>query len=156
MKNVRRLAYVIVNVTVLVAMAACNSATADPTRPTPPPVAAPPPPPPPTPNPGPPPATLSATIVITPNNSFQPPEVRILVGGRVTFINQNNRAHDITSDPPHLHTDCPPVMEVGFIQPGQTKVSGALNTVRTCGFHDHMQENNPDLRGKIIIEAPGS
>ena len=91
---------------------------------------------------GPPAPTLSATIVIMPNNSFQPAEVKILVGGRVTFINQNNRAHDITSDPLHLHTDCPPVMEVGFIQPGQTKVSGALNTIRTCGFHDHMQENN--------------
>ncbi len=90
-----------------------------------------------------------------PNNSFQPAEVKILVGGRVTFINQNNRAHDITSDPLHLHTDCPPVMEVGFIQPGQTKVSGVLNTIRTCGFHDHMQENNPDLHGRIIIEGPG-
>jgi plastocyanin len=140
----------------LAALIACNSGAADPTRPTPPGAAVPPPAPPPsTTDPPPPATTLSATIVITPNNSFQPSEVKILVGGRVTFINQNNRAHDITSDPPHLHTDCPPVMEVGFIQPGQTKVSGTLTTVRTCGFHDHMQENNPDLRGKIIIEGPG-
>ena len=55
----------------------------------------------------------------------------LLVGGRVTFINQNNRAHDITSDPLHLHTDCPPVIEVGFIQPGQTKQTGVL----TVGAH---------------------
>jgi plastocyanin len=139
----------------LAALIACNSGAADPTRPTPPGAAVPPPAPPPSTTDPPPATTLSATIVITPNNSFQPSEVKILVGGRVTFINQNNRAHDITSDPPHLHTDCPPVMEVGFIQPGQTKVSGTLTTVRTCGFHDHMQENNPDLRGKIIIEGPG-
>jgi plastocyanin len=103
--------------------------------------------------PAPPPATLAATVVITPNNTFQPLEVTVLAGGRVTFINQNNRAHDITSDPPHLHTDCPPVIDVGFIQPGQTKQTGPLTVVRTCGFHDHMQENNPDLRGRIIIQG---
>jgi plastocyanin len=100
--------------------------------------------------------TLSATVIITSGNVFQPTEVRVLAGGRVTFINQNNRAHDITSDPPHLHTDCPAIMEVGFIQPGQTKQTGVLNDVRTCGFHDHMQENNPDLRGRIIIIVQGT
>jgi plastocyanin len=115
-------------------------ATAPPTAPTPP-VGTPPPP-----------TTLAATVTITSNNLFQPSEVRVLVGGRVTFVNQNNRAHDISSDPPHLHTDCPPIMDVGFIQPGQTKQTGVLVQERTCGFHDHMQENNPDLRGRIIIE----
>ena len=101
----------------------------------------------------PPAATLAATVTITANNRFQPVEVRVLRGGRVTFINQNNRAHDITSDPPHLHTDCPSIAEVGFIQPGQSKQTGVLNDVRTCGFHDHMQENNPDLQGRIIIQG---
>ena len=110
--------------------------------------------PPPTPPPaGAPPTTLSATVTITSNNLFQPSEVRVLVGGRVTFVNQNNRAHDITSDPPHLHTDCPPIMDVGFLTPGQRKETGVLTQARTCGFHDHMQENNPDLRGRIIIEG---
>src|SRR5262245_12061117 len=65
----------------------------------------------PTPTPGPPP--LTATVVIGSNNAFAPPEVTISVGGRVTFVNQNNRAHDITSDPLHLHTDCPPIIDVG-------------------------------------------
>jgi plastocyanin len=104
-------------------------------------------------SPAPPPVTLTATVTITANNLFQPSEVRVLAGGRITFVNQNNRAHDITSDPPHLHTDCPAIIEVGFIQPGQTKQTGVLDQVRTCGFHDHMQENNPDLRGRIIIQG---
>jgi hypothetical protein len=26
---------------------------------------------------------------------------------------------------------------VGFLQPGERRESGNLNTVRTCGFHDH-------------------
>jgi plastocyanin len=100
--------------------------------------------------PGPPP--LTATVVIGSNNAFAPAEVTISVGGRVTFVNQNNRAHDITSDPLHLHTDCPPIIDVGFIQPGQTKQTGVLNVARVCGFHDHMQENNPDLHGRIIVQ----
>jgi plastocyanin len=119
-------------------------------------------PPAPTPTPAPPvapapPATpappgLTATVTITANNTFVPSEVTIAVGGRVTFINQNNRPHDITSDPLHLHTDCPPVIDVGFIQPGQTKQTGPLTVARTCGFHDHMQETNPDLHGRIIVQ----
>ena len=130
-----------VGLIVIAAACAGTSTPSTPTAPTPP-----------TP-PAPPPVTLTATVTITANNLFQPSEVRLLAGGRVTFINQNNRAHDITSDPPHLHTDCPAIIEVGFIQPGQTKQTGVLDQVRTCGFHDHMQENNPDLRGRIIIQG---
>jgi hypothetical protein len=104
----------------------------------------------PTPPPGPPP--LTATVVIGSNNAFAPAEVTVAVGGRVTFVNENNRPHDITSDPLHLHTDCPPIIEVGFIQPGQTKQTGALNVARVCGFHDHMQETNSDLHGRIIVQ----
>jgi plastocyanin len=140
--------HVLVAIVVLSAVAAgCSGGDpAAPTAPTPP-VAAPPPAPPPA---GPPPST--ATVVIGSNNTFIPAEVTVAVGGRVTFINQNNRAHDITSDPLHLHTDCPAIIEVGFIQPGQTKQTGPLNVARTCGYHDHMQENNPDLHGRIIVQ----
>jgi plastocyanin len=135
----------------LALLGACSgggeSTPSTPTAPTPPPATAAPPPPAP---PGPPPST--ATVVIGSNNAFVPAEVTIAVGGRVTFVNQNNRPHDITSDPLHLHTDCPAIMDVGFIQPGQTKQTGPLTVARTCGFHDHMQEQNPDLRGRIIIQ----
>ncbi len=126
-----------------VALTACSGGESapTPTSPTPPSTATPPA------------VTLEATVTITSTNRFQPSEVRILPGGRVTFVNQNNRAHDITSDPLHLHTDCPAVIDVGFIQPGQTKQTGVLMETRTCGFHDHMQENNPDLRGRIIIQG---
>ena len=45
------------------------------------------------------------------------------------------------SDPHPEHTDCPEINNIGFISPGQTKETGNLNTVRTCGYHDH---GNPD------------
>ena len=134
----------------VLAVGCSGGSTSTPTAPTPP-VSTPNPSP--SPAPAPPPVTLSATITITAGNKFDPPEARVLVGGRVTFINQNNRAYDITSDPLHLHTDCPALMDVGFIVPGQTKVSGPLTTARTCGYHDHMQETNPDVHGSIIIQG---
>lgn len=95
---------------------------------------------------------LTATIVIGSNNAFIPLEVTVAVGGRVSFENRNSRAFDIMSDPPLIHTDCPPVQEVGFIQPGQTKQTGVLNVSGVCGFHDHFNEHNPDLRGRIIVQ----
>jgi plastocyanin len=137
-----------VTVGLLLALTLACSGGSSPTAATPTPPASPAPAPPAAPAP----PSLTATITITPNNTFAPSEVTIAVGGRVTFINQNNRAHDITSDPLHLHTDCPPILEVGFIQPGQTKQTGPLPVSRTCGFHDHMQETNPDLRGSIIVQ----
>ena len=136
-------------VVVVTALAGCGGGNS-PTSATPPPPTTSTPPPAPAPAPAPP--GLTATITITSNNTFQPSEVTVVAGGRVTFINQNNRAHDITSDPLHLHTDCPPVIDVGFIQPGQVKQTGVLSVARVCGFLDNMQENNPDLHGRIIVQ----
>ena len=47
----------------------------------------------------------------------------------------------MTSDPHPEHTDCLEINNIGFLSPGQTKETGNLNTVRTCGYHDH---GNPD------------
>jgi hypothetical protein len=135
----------IVMITGALALSGCGSSDpGTPTTPTPPPTT--------NPNPAPGPPPLTATIRIAPNNRFEPAEVTIAVGGRVTFFNANDRPHDIVSDPPHLHTDCPAIESVGFIQPGQTKQTAPLTQAQSCGFHDHMQENNLELRGRIVIQ----
>ena len=36
--------------------------------------------------------------------------------------------------------------------PGQTKLTGNLNTRRTCGFHDHNLPDNQSLQGSIVIQ----
>ena len=131
-----------VAVLAMVAAIGCSGGSPSaPTPPSPPPASGPP--------PGPP---LTATIVIGSNNTFIPLEVTVAVGGRVSFENRNSRAFDIMSDPPLVHTDCPRVQEVGFIQPGQTKQTGVLSVPGVCGFHDHFNEHNPDLRGRIIVQ----
>jgi plastocyanin len=96
-------------------------------------------------------APMSATITIS-NTGVSPNSVTIAVGGTVTFINNDSRAHDMSSDPHPQHSDCSAVNQAGFVAPGQSRTTAALTTARTCGFHDHDQPNNRNLQGTIIIQ----
>lgn len=98
-------------------------------------------------------ATSSATITIGSNGVATPNAVTITQGGRVTFVNNDSRSHDMSSDPHPSHEDCPPLEQVGFLSPGQSKTSGNLNTVRVCGFHDHILPTVTGLQGRITIVA---
>ena len=98
-------------------------------------------------------ATSSATITIGSNGVASPSTVTVTQGGRVTFVNNDSRSHDMSSDPHPSHEDCPPLEQVGFLSPGQSKTSGNLNTVRVCGFHDHNLPTVTGLQGRITIVA---
>jgi plastocyanin len=84
-------------------------------------------------------------------NGLSPSEVQVKVGGKVTFVNSDARPHAMSSDPIQTHTDCPAINDVGFLNPGQSRATSALNTVRTCGFHDHTNETDPTWKGRITI-----
>lgn len=107
----------------------------------------------PTPNPPPsPPASnevRTTTITIT-AAGVDPKAIVVSRGATVTFVN-NDAPHDIDSDPHPIHTDCPE-LNVGFFGNGQARVSAPLNTVRTCGYHDHNQPTNTLFQGTIRIE----
>ena len=94
--------------------------------------------------------TVSATITIT-AAGVSPSSVTVAPGQRVTFVNNDTRPHDMSSDPHPAHTDCPAV-SVGFLQAGQSGTTQNLNAVRTCGFHDHNQDANTSLQGTIRIQ----
>jgi len=94
----------------------------------------------------------TATITIGTDGRVSPSSVTIAPGGRVTFVNNHNQAHDMSSDPHPDHTDCPEINQVGFLTAGQSRTTGNLNTVRTCGFHDHNQPTNTALQGRIVIQ----
>lgn len=96
--------------------------------------------------------TDTATITIGTDGRVSPSSVTITRGGRVTMINSHNRAHDMSSDPHPEHTQCPEINQIGFLNVGQQRTSGNFNTARTCGFHDHIDENNANLKGSIIIQ----
>ena len=91
------------------------------------------------------------TVSLTPTGP-QPTEVRIPVGGQVMFVNNDVRPHQMTSDPVTLHTDCPPINDVGTLAPGQSRMTGALTVARTCGFHDHFNEFDDAWKGRIVVQ----
>jgi hypothetical protein len=128
---------------VAVTAVACGGDSSTPTTPTPPTSTTPPTTTPP---------TDSATITIGADGRVSPSSVTIVRGGRVTMINSHNRSHDMSSDPHPEHSDCPELGQWGFMQPGQQRTSGNLNTARTCRFHDHNEPSSTGLQGSIIIQ----
>ena len=92
----------------------------------------------------------AATVTIS-GGVVSPRQVEINVGQRVAFVNNDSAAHEIASNPHPIHTDCPPINEVGGLAPGQARLTGAFTIARTCGYHDHGQPDNTNLQGTIII-----
>ncbi len=92
-----------------------------------------------------------ATITIGSNGAVSPAQVSINVGQSVTFVNNDTRLHDMTSNPHPSHTDCPPMNAVGSLAPGQTKLTNAFTAARSCGFHDHNLPQDTGLQGTITI-----
>jgi plastocyanin len=90
--------------------------------------------------------TINGSGLVTPNN------ITISPGQRVTIVNQHSRAHDVSSDPHPDHTNCPQINAVGLLNPGQTGQTSPFTTAATCGFHDHNDPNNVNLRGRITIQ----
>ena len=83
-----------------------------------------------------------------------PRSITVAPGTRVTFLNSDNRPHEMNSDPHPNHGDCPAIDQVGFLAAGQSKQTGNLNDIRTCGFHDHNTPENTSLQGTIIVRNP--
>lgn len=98
------------------------------------------------------PPPAGTTITIT-GSGVSPKSLTVARGSQVTFVNNDSRPHDMASDPHPTHNSCPEIENgVGFMTPGQTKQTGNLNTVRTCGYHDHNLNQDTSLHGTITIQ----
>jgi plastocyanin len=97
------------------------------------------------------PAPSGPTISIT-SMGVTPKALTVTRGSQVTFVNNDSRPHFMQSDPHPEHTDCPEINSVGTLSPGQSRQTGNLNTARTCGYHDHNDAENANLRGSIVIQ----
>lgn len=130
--------------TVLALTAACSGGTSPsaPTAPTPP-VGTPSPTPPQTPS-GPPTITITA-------NGMTPIEITIAVGQRVTFVNNDIRAHDVVGGVDPSHPECPEIQEAGFLSAGQRRDTGVFTSAQTCNYHDHTALGVAAFSGRIII-----
>lgn len=98
------------------------------------------------------PGLSGATITIGANGAVSPSQVTVAVGQSVTFVNNDARTHDMSSDPHPIHTDCPEINAVSTLGPGQTRSTNAFPAARTCGYHDHINSANTALQGRIVIQ----
>jgi hypothetical protein len=103
----------------------------------------------------------SPTTPLPPSNPYvftittvgvSPKELTVPQGTRVLFINNDSRRRNMTSDPHPEHDICPEINNVGLLNPGQMRETGNLVVVRTCGFHDHDDPDNVNVRGRIVIQ----
>ena len=93
----------------------------------------------------------AATISIGPAG-LAPAETRIRAWNHVTFVNNDIRPHVIVSDPIDVHDACPPINRVGLLNPGERRDTGTLTQTGACGFHDHSNQTDPALKGRIVVQ----
>ena len=98
-----------------------------------------------------PPANTPTNTITISAVGVSPKNIQIQAGERVLFVNNDDVVHDMSSDDHPAHLECPELNQVGFLSPGQSRETGNFVTARTCGFHDHLDDQNPDLLGNIII-----
>ena len=97
------------------------------------------------------PSSSPNTLVIQ-NNQICPRALTVTRGAQITILNSDSRVHTMNSDPHPEHTDCVELNQIGFLNPGQSRQSGNLNTARKCGLHDHEAPDNGGLKGTITIQ----
>ncbi len=99
--------------------------------------------------PAPPPATV--VVVTITSAGVSPSTITIAPGTRVRFVNNDAVAHDMTSDPHPSHTQCPEINAAGMVLGGQSKETAVFTAVKTCGYHDHNDSDNPRWSGTILV-----
>jgi plastocyanin len=97
------------------------------------------------------PSSRDATITIG-AIGVAPMELRVKAWSRVMFVNNDVQPHTIVSDPVDIHTQCPPVNQVGLLNPGDSRSTGTLNLAGVCGFHDHANKSDSTMKGRIVVQ----
>lgn len=89
---------------------------------------------------------MTAGISIT-SAGVSPKAVCVLLGGSVTFTNQDAVAHDVQSD-----ATCPE-LAVGSIPAAQSRTATMPAAARTCAFHDAGNPSNAAFQGTVSVMA---
>jgi plastocyanin len=89
-------------------------------------------------------------ITISSGGIASPKELTVAPGTRILFVNNDGRRHDMASDEHPDHLECPAI-NVGPLTSGQSRETENLIAVRTCGFHDHEDADNSNLKGRIVV-----
>jgi len=82
---------------------------------------------------------------------------RVLVvapGERITIRNLDSGPHQIFSGPYLDRSACPALNQIGYLAPGESRISGNFTTAGTCPFLDDVrpgQQLNRDFMGYVIV-----
>ena len=96
--------------------------------------------------------TTGTTITIG-SSGVSPKTITVPIGTQVTFINSSSVPHEMASNPHPTHGSCPEIEQgIGFIQPGQTKLTLNFTSAKTCGYHDHNRDADTSLQGTITVQ----
>jgi plastocyanin len=90
-------------------------------------------------------------VTISNGGVASPKDLSVPPGSRVLFVNNDSRRHDMTSDDHPDHLECPALNQVGVLTAGQSRESGNLNVARTCGYHDHDNPDDANVKGRITV-----
>lgn len=101
--------------------------------------------PPTTPNPG-----GSVTIITITSSGTDPRNPTVPLGTRIRWVNNDNRPHEMSSDPHPEHDICSEI-NGGVVAPGASKETQNLVRERTCAYHDHLFPDTASLKGTITI-----
>jgi plastocyanin len=93
----------------------------------------------------------NSNVITISGGVASPKELTVAPGARVLFVNNDGRRHDMTSDDHPDHQECPAINQVGLLMPSQNRETGNLIAVRACGFHDHEDPDNNNLKGRIVV-----
>jgi hypothetical protein len=92
----------------------------------------------------------SVTVTIT-SDGLSTKAITAAKGSTIVFVNKDSVTHIPSSNPHPIHTDCPEI-NVGALAPGESRATQALNNARTCGFHDHNNPTNDNLKGTVTVQ----
>jgi plastocyanin len=93
----------------------------------------------------------SVTIITITANGADQRNVTVPLGTRIRWVNSDSRPHHMSSDPHPEHDQCPE-LNSNLLAPGQQHETNNLVTARTCGFHDHINPDQANLKGTIRIQ----
>ena len=96
--------------------------------------------------------TSGATVTIT-AAGVNPATVTVALGQTVTFVNNDNRTHEMASDPHPQHGTCPGIEAgLGSLAAGQTRTTRIMANSGTCRYHDHLNDSASSLQGTINVQ----
>lgn len=99
-----------------------------------------------------PPSSPGGTTITISASGMSPPVLTVPVGSRVTFVNTDNRPHDVAGGPDPSRPECPEIDVAGFMVPGQSRQTGVFTVARTCEYHDHAYIGVAAFQGRIVVQ----